>query len=95
MLHTRIELELAVGLEIGAECPRRVEVDARIDVFDRAVGEEAADLEGADAVELAIFGFDRRQDAGVEVRRQRQVAVGRDLPVIGNGELEALLASKR
>ena len=28
--------------------------------------------------------------AGVDVRRQRQVAVGPDLPVIGQGELEAL-----
>ena len=91
MLHIGIELRLAIGFEIGAEALAVVGAGrAGVGVLDRAVGEEAADLEGAERVELAILGLDRRQHAGVEVRGEREVAVGRDLPVIGDRDLEAL-----
>ena len=61
---------------------------------DRPVGQEAAELERADAVQLAVFGFDGRKHAGVDVRRQGQVAVRRDVPMIGQPNLKTLPSAK-
>ena len=91
MLHKRIELELAIAFGIAAKpasfvCRGVVGIGA----LDRAVGQEPAKLECADAVELAVLDLDRRKHAGVDVRRDGEIAVRADLPMIGRGDLEPL-----
>ncbi len=68
----------------------RVELRQRVDVLDCPVGQEPADLECAERIELAILRLDRREHAGVDMRGEGKVAVGADLPMIGQGDLEAL-----
>src|SRR6185369_4816 len=87
------ELELAVGLAIGANPAPLVFIDCSgVGAFDRSVGDEAAQLERADAVEIAIFRLERRIDAAVHMRRDGEVAVGRDLPMVRDRELGPFLS---
>ena len=87
----RVELRLAVRLEIAADALAG-RGDVGVDAFDRSVGQEAADLECPPAVELPVLRLDRREDAGIDMGRQRQVAVRPDLPMVGLGDFEALPA---
>ena len=86
---------LPLAFEIAAEAVVAVGVGVvGVGIVDLAVGDEAADLEGAEAVELAVARLERRQRAGVDVRRDGQVAVGREPPVIGKRELEPVALSR-
>ena len=79
----RIELPLAVRFEISAQAAVVVLlVRIGIGVLDLAVGEEPSDLKCADLVEMTVLGVKRGPDAGVQVRRQREVS--RDTRSVGS-----------
>ena len=90
-----IELCLAVAFKVTAEpAPLVGIVVGEIRILTLAVGDEAADLEGSDPVELAVARLDRGQGARIEMRGDGEVAVGRELPVIRDGELKAIAAAE-
>ena len=71
-----VELGLAIAFEIAAQPTLFAGiVVGQVRIVALAVGQEAADLEGADPVELAVARLDRRQGACIDVRRKGQVAV--------------------
>src|SRR5205085_12439566 len=57
-------------------------------IIDAPVGQESAELEGAQAVELAIARFDGRKRSRVEMRDEGGVAVRRHPTVIWEGDLK-------
>ena len=76
------------------------------ELYSAAIGEGAtlnggairasrrAELEGAEAGELAIAAFERRQDSGVEMRRDRRILVRGEAQVIGGRHLEAVAGAE-
>ena len=92
----RIELELAIGFEITAEIAPLVEPDRiGIGIVDPPVGDEGADLIGAEAGQVAEPPLERGQGLGVDMRRDRQVAIGREAEIIRDRQLEPVGARER
>ena len=87
----RVQLEPAIALEIGPYPlildKRRRQARGR-SVRAIAIGDETADLEGAERGQLPILGFEHRQHLGIDVRRDRRVAVRPEPEIIRRGELE-------
>ena len=90
----RVKLRFPVRFEIGANAlfARLFRLAEFGQPFDAAVGKEAANLEGADAVQFTILGFDRRAKLRVDVRGDCQVAVGTKPPVIRDCDFKSSAA---
>src|SRR5438270_9846602 len=86
-----VELPAAVGVKIAAKSARGRRRSGA-DLVDRAVGQEPVDLKRAEAVQFAILNFDRRQYRGVDVGGDSGVAVGPELPMVWQAELESVAA---
>src|SRR3546814_16714012 len=63
---------------------------ANMSVAAAADGAIAGDTKRAEAVDFAIFGLEHRHRIAEQVRRDRRRAIGRELEVIGDGELDTV-----
>ena len=90
-----VELELAVGLEIPPEAVVVIRVGrVGIGIGGLAISDERAHLEGTEAGKGAESSLERRQRLGIDAGCYRQVAVGRDPPIIGQRQLQPQRAGK-
>src|SRR3546814_6843324 len=55
-----------------------------------ADGAIAGDTKRAEAVDFAIFGLEHRHRIAEQVRRDRRRAIGRELEIIGDGDLDTV-----
>src|SRR3546814_9034765 len=87
----RIELIAARGIEIAAKILFAVRWGgANMIVAAAADGAIAGDTKRAEAVDLAIFGLEHRHRIAEQVRRDRSRAIGRELEIIGDGDLDTV-----
>ena len=82
---------ITIDVEWAADAVVAVRVD-RVGVWvgRLAVGHERADLEGAEAGQRTKASLNGRQGLCIDMRRHREVAVGGDPPIIGQGDLQPI-----